>query len=408
LDAASTKFPNRKAYSVAKIEVYYHKKWKGSIPPNRDKPYVFQLRRIYAGDYRSLSVLYQKSSPPMKITPTMELFSPKDGNSRTWVVTNLKGIIHHSHEPLTSLKLLISYSGDWDAGINLEASLHLKEPHHYRKRLIRCQTAAQYGGRNRLLLELLPQDKVPVGSTVTAISFGVSSPKPLSFQPTNLYILNMADSTALRRAVELKASRAGYRQIKWQENEVSIMLTAIAHKVNFSLYDRIVDGYAFADSACYWLPRPAEKQPSQGAYRVQKIDHTRYRVTGAFPPGGFFLTFAESFDHRWQLKFCRRPVGGGKGDCRALPEGDHFVADGYANSWWVGPGLGAEKAGDREGEGHFLISYKYQDIFEIIRIISWTGTVTIALALLWLFIRTDLAAWRKKAGRDKQQDNTAE
>jgi len=118
------------------------------------------------------------------------------------------------------------------------------------------------------------------------------------------------------------------------------------------------------------------------------VNPTKYRVKVANATEPFLLVFSESYHDQW--KAC---VNSGDGDVGwieafwrdTVPEGQHIMANGYANAWYIDPAeLGVEE------EFSMTLYYKPQSLFYVGLVLSGVALVVCIGILLWCW------RWRRK------------
>ena len=78
----------------------------------------------------------------------------------------------------------------------------------------------------------------------------------------------------------------------------------------------------------------AKTQSSSPVLTFNAVNPTKYEVHVENATGPFFLVFNENFDSQWKAyirDLNNNPEGG------SIPEEKHFLANGYANAWYIDP-----------------------------------------------------------------------
>lgn len=129
----------------------------------------------------------------------------------------------------------------------------------------------------------------------------------------------------------------------------------------------------------------------------QRVNPTRFDIRVENPGAPFFLVLSETFDPRWRLQpmdeTLRLPSakqGDGSGsaggaafvwsdasltDRPSLPESAHFIANGYANAWYIEPGSGNTALAFRAVFAPQLLAYVGFGVASI-GLLLLTGTIT--------------------------------
>jgi len=120
----------------------------------------------------------------------------------------------------------------------------------------------------------------------------------------------------------------------------------------------------------------------------EMVNPTEYRVKVANATEPFLLVFSESYHDQWKAY-----VNSGGGDVGwieafwrdTVPEGQHIMANGYANAWYIDPAeLGVEE------EFSMTLYYKPQSLFYVGLVLSGVALVVCIGILLWCW------RWRRK------------
>ncbi len=120
---------------------------------------------------------------------------------------------------------------------------------------------------------------------------------------------------------------------------------------------------------------------TQPQVSFEMVNPTKYRVKVANATEPFLLVFSESYHDQW--KAC---VNSGDGDVGwieafwrdTVPEGQHIMANGYANAWYIDPAeLGVEE------EFSMTLYYKPQSLFYVGLVLSGVALVVCIGILLW-------------------------
>lgn len=121
----------------------------------------------------------------------------------------------------------------------------------------------------------------------------------------------------------------------------------------------------------------------------QKINPTKYivQINNASTP--FFLIFSESFHHDWKAL-----INGN--DDETVPEENHFVANGFANGWYI----------NKTGNYTITIEFMPQRLYELGLKIS-LSTFIILLLLLLIPERYLRGFWRRNRKKNNENGATA-
>jgi len=127
---------------------------------------------------------------------------------------------------------------------------------------------------------------------------------------------------------------------------------------------------------------------TQPQVSFEMVNPTKYRVKVANATEPFLLVFSESYHDQWKAY-----VNSGGGDVGwieafwrdTVPEGQHIMANGYANAWYIDPAeLGVEE------EFSMTLYYKPQSLFYVGLVLSGVALVVCTGILLWCW------RWRRK------------
>jgi hypothetical protein len=127
-----------------------------------------------------------------------------------------------------------------------------------------------------------------------------------------------------------------------------------------------------------------EKQISSPELTFKTINPTKYEVQVENATGPFFLVFNENFDSEWKAFLVD--------NCNyssivPIPEGKHFIANGYANSWYIDP---QQLSGGAE-QFTITLNYTPQNYYDLGLIISG---ITFAVSICYLTYRLKPAILR--------------
>lgn len=104
------------------------------------------------------------------------------------------------------------------------------------------------------------------------------------------------------------------------------------------------------------------KQNEDLSLEFIKINPTEYKVKINHVNNPFYLVFLESFNRGWEVKINHRT----KAKSSVLPENTHFIANGYANAWYITPEMLSESE-----NYDIVINYSPQKLFYLGLLISF-------------------------------------
>jgi hypothetical protein len=416
LDRARTKFPGKSSYTLKGIELFPHKKYGVDMTSSSQKEYSFYLGEIRFYKEETINKLLEKTYLLRETPGNFKDDSWSLTESKPSLIKATNGYIGFNIKPEKEIrisrnfkalritsdqKLYMAFQVDEEYVKSALMNLKLFSFKNKKELLVKKFLNQKREGFQKLLLNLgdiiSPAEKGPWG--VDHIEFLLtlkdtnekSDEEHLPFKLKELSIYSES-KVSLEKALprnpigHLEAYPLNIRRDlklgEWDRQYPflgqSVQLSPKAYGLTWNRHEKII-----IDSiALYPVGLPLEKKETEPKIDFKKINPTRYLVMVKKARKPFWLVFSESFHEGWK-GYIRKGSGGEKQGNepwsalwsawkdrgRRIEIKEHFLVNGYANSWYVRPSQAEADQFD------IILEFKPQRLFEI-------GVIISALTLL--------------------------